>query len=204
MKRIVLSLILSLAALTAAENLHAQGLQGLLNLFANTKAAKADPAAGERLTAEQLTSPTWVYSSPQIVYSGNSSMATVAIASLRTQMPEMAKALGLNAGSDTVRFQEEGIAAMQNGQNKASVPYTYDHATGTVTFTVTRNGTATAFPATAASNNGVLTILFDADTTMETLLRMAPELKDDTYFSLIKAVVEKYPGIRIGATFKEK
>ena len=52
MKRIVLSLILSLAALTAAENLHAQGLQGLLNLFANTKAAKADPAAGERLTAE--------------------------------------------------------------------------------------------------------------------------------------------------------
>ena len=56
MKRILTLLILTLAATSAAEGVHAQGLQSLLNLFANTKAAKADAhAAGEPLTLEQLT-----------------------------------------------------------------------------------------------------------------------------------------------------
>ena len=68
MKRILTLLILTLAATSAAEGVHAQGLQSLLNLFANTKAAKADAhAAGEPLTLEQLTASTWVYSSPQML-----------------------------------------------------------------------------------------------------------------------------------------
>lgn len=202
MKRIVISLLLVFAAATAAESACAQGLQGLLNLFANAKAAKADAhAAGELLTAEQLTATTWVYSAPQIVYSGNSSMATVAIAALRTQMPDIAKTLGLNAGSDSVAFLGDGTAAMTNGENKASVPYMYDPATGYVSFTLTRNGTTEAFPATATAKDGVLTVLFDAETTIATLLRMAPELKDNSSLLIIKAVVDKYPGIKIGATF---
>lgn len=202
MKRIVISLLLVFAAATAAESACAQGLQGLLNLFANAKAAKADAhTAGELLTAEQLTATTWVYSAPQIVYSGNSSMATVAIAALRTQMPDIAKTLGLNAGSDSVAFLGDGTAAMTNGENKASVPYMYDPATGYVSFTLTRNGTTEAFPATATAKDGVLTVLFDAETTIATLLRMAPELKDNSSLLIIKAVVDKYPGIKIGATF---
>lgn len=202
MKRIVISLLLVFAAATAAESARAQGLQGLLNLFANAKAAKADAhTAGELLTAEQLTATTWVYSAPQIVYSGNSSMATVAIAALRTQMPDIAKTLGLNAGSDSVAFLGDGTAAMTNGENKASVPYMYDPATGYVSFTLTRNGTTEAFPATATAKDGVLTVLFDAETTIATLLRMAPELKDNSSLLIIKAVVDKYPGIKIGATF---
>lgn len=202
MKRIVISLLLVFAAATAAESACAQGLQGLLNLFANAKAAKADAhTAGELLTAEQLTASTWVYSAPQIVYSGNSSMATVAIAALRTQMPDIAKTLGLNAGSDSVAFLGDGTAAMTNGENKASVPYMYDPATGYVSFTLTRNGTTEAFPATATAKDGVLTVLFDAETTIATLLRMAPELKDNSSLLIIKAVVDKYPGIKIGATF---
>lgn len=202
MKRIVISLLLVFAAAAAAESARAQGLQGLLNLFANAKAAKADAhTAGELLTAEQLTATTWVYSAPQIVYSGNSSMATVAIAALRTQMPDIAKTLGLNAGSDSVAFLGDGTAAMTNGENKASVPYMYDPATGYVSFTVTRNGTSAAFPATATARDGVLTVLFDADTSIASLLQMAPELKDNSSLLIIKAVVDKYPGIKIGATF---
>lgn len=202
MKRIFISLLLVFAAAAAAESARAQGLQGLLNIFANAKAAKADAhTAGELLTAEQLTATTWVYSAPQIVYSGNSSMATVAIAALRTQMPDIAKTLGLNAGSDSVAFLGDGTAAMTNGENKASVPYMYDPATGYVSFTLTRNGTTEAFPATATAKDGVLTVLFDAETTIATLLRMAPELKDNSSLLIIKAVVDKYPGIKIGATF---
>ena len=202
MKRIFISLLLVFAAAAAAESARAQGLQGLLNLFANAKAAKADAhTAGELLTAEQLTATTWVYSAPQIVYSGNSSMATVAIAALRTQMSDIAKTLGLNAGSDSVAFLGDGTAAMTNGENKASVPYMYDPATGYVSFTLTRNGTTEAFPATATAKDGVLTVLFDAETTIATLLRMAPELKDNSSLLIIKAVVEKSPGIKIGATF---
>ena len=202
MKRIFISLLLVFAAAAAAESARAQGLQGLLNLFANAKAAKADAhTAGELLTAEQLTATTWVYPEPQIVYSGNSSMATVAIAALRTQMPDIAKTLGLNADSDSVAFLGDGTAAMTNGENKASVPYMYDPATGYVSFTLTRNGTTEAFPATATAKDGVLTVLFDAETTIATLLRMAPELKDNSSLLIIKAVVDKYPGIKIGATF---
>lgn len=205
MKRIFISLLLVFAAAAAAESARAQGLQGLLNLFANAKAAKADAhTAGELLTAEQLTATTWVYSAPQIVYSGNSSMATVAIAALRTQMPDIAKTLGLNAGSDSVIFLGDGTAAITNGENKASVPYMYDPATGYVSFTLTRNGTTEAFPATATAKDGVLTVLFDAETTIATLLRMAPELKDNSSLLIIKAVVDKYPGIKIGATFDAK
>ena len=77
----------------------------------------------------------------------------------------------------------------------------YDPATGYVSFTLTRNGTTEAFPATATAKDGVLTVLFDAETTIATLLRMAPELKDNSSLLIIKAVVDKYPGIKIGATF---
>ena len=138
MKRILTLLILTLAATSAAEGLHAQGLQSLLNLFANTKAAKAEAhAAGEPLTLEQLTASTWVYSSPQIVYSGSSSMATVAIATLRTQLPDISKALGLTTGSDAVTFLNNNTAVMQSRQHKGAVPYMYDPATGYVSFTIT-------------------------------------------------------------------
>lgn len=204
MKRIITITVLCLASALAAETAGAQSLQGLLNLFANAKAAKAESHAGEAPTAEQLTAATWVYSSPQIVYAGNSSMATVAIASLRTQLPNMAKAMGLNAGSDTVQFRNDGTAAMQNGENKASIPYAYDAATGTVTFTLVRDNATASFPAAATSANGILTVLFDADTTMDTLLQNIPELKDDNSFRVIQAVVDKYPGIKIGASFNAK
>lgn len=202
MKRILTLLILTLAATSAAEGLHAQGLQSLLNLFANTKAAKVNAhAAGEPLTLEQLTASTWVYSSPQIVYSGSSSMATVAIATLRTQLPDISKALGLTTGSDAVTFLNNNTAVMQSGQHKGAVPYMYDPATGYVSFTITHKGTTAAFPATATARDGVLTVLFDANTSISTLLKMAPELKDNPSLVIIKAVADKYPGIKIGATF---
>lgn len=204
MKRIITITILCLASAMAAETAGAQSIQGLLNLFANAKAAKAESYAGDTPTAEQLTASTWVYSSPQVVYAGNSSMATVAIASLRTQLPNMAKAMGLNAGSDTVQFLNDGTAAMQNGENSASIPYAYDAATGTVTFTLVRNDATATFPAVATSSNGTLTVLFDAETTMSTLQQSIPELKDDNSFRMIQAVVDKYPGIKIGASFNAK
>lgn len=205
MKRIFTILILTLAATVAAEGLHAQGLQSLLNLFANTKAAKADAhAAGEPLALEQLTAPTWVYSSPQIVYSGSSSMATVAIATLRTQLPDISKALGLTTGSDAVTFLTNGTAVMQSGGHKGSVPYLYDPATGYVSFTITHKGIEAAFPATATARDGVLTVLFDADTSIASLLKIAPELKDNPSLVIIKAVADKYPGIKLGATFEQR
>lgn len=205
MKKILLTLIFTAAAITATETLQAQSLQGLLNLFANTKAAKSDShAAGELLTAEQLTASTWVYDAPQIVYSGNSSMATVAIATLRTQMTGISKAMGLNAGSDTVTFHGDGNAIMQNGEQTFTAPYTYDAANGTLSVTLTRKEATAAFPATVTAKDGIVTILFDADTSMETLLKMAPELKENPSLVIIKTVVDKYPGIKIGATLKAK
>ena len=204
MKRIVFTLLLT-AAIAAADSLQAQSLQGLLNLFANTKAAKAENhAAGEVLTAEQLTASTWVYDTPQIVYSGSSPMATVAIATLRTQMGGISTAIGLNAGSDTIAFLGDGNATMQNGEQTFTTPYTYDAANGTLSVTLTRKEATATFPATATAKDGVLTILFDADTSMATLLKMAPELEKNSSLLIIKAVVDKYPGIKIGATFKAK
>lgn len=200
-----MTLLLSVAAISATESLQAQSLQGLLNLLANTKAADADAyTGGEKLTAEQLKASSWVYTSPQIVYSGDSSMATVAIATLRTQMPEIAKSMGLNAGSDTITFLGNSTATMQNDEDSASIPYTYDAKKGTVTFTLANENTKGTFTATATAKDGIMTMLFDADTSLDTLLKMNPKLKDDSSVQIIKAVVDQYPGIKIGATFKAK
>lgn len=205
MKKIILPFLFTAAAITSAGNLRAQSLQGLLNLFANTKAAKAENhAAGEVLTAEQLTVSTWVYDTPQIIYSGSSPMATVAIATLRTQMNGISTAFGLKAGSDSITFLGDGNATMQNGEQTFTAPYTYDASNGTVTVTLTRKEATATFPATATAKDGILTILFDADTSMATLLKMAPELEENPSLLVIKAVVDKYPGIKIGATFKAK
>ena len=128
-------------------------------------------------------------------------MATVAIATLRTQLPDISKALGLTTDSDAVTFLNNNTAVMQSGQHKGAVPYMYDPATGYVSFTITHKGTTAAFPATATARDGVLTVLFDANTSISTLLKMAPELKDNPSLVIIKAVADKYPGIKIGATF---
>ena len=114
----ITTLLCCLATLFAG-NVRAQSLQSLLKMFGGSKTEqKAEPKT-EIPSTEQLQGR-WVYNAADMIYTGDSAIASVAVASAKTQLPAVVEKSGLVAGRDYIEIGNDGTARLVLVQLSAS------------------------------------------------------------------------------------
>ena len=186
------------AATICCGNADAQSLQSLFKIFGGSKTEqKAEPKT-EIPAAEQLQGR-WVYQALDMTYAGDSTIASVAVASAKTQLSTVADKSGLVAGRDYMELGADGTAKLVSGERTATASYSYRPEDGKMTVGMEHGGKKVALTAEVRITDGKLRIMFDAAQLVAEAEKHSDSLKENTYFQMLKAMTEKYPGIMVGA-----
>lgn len=203
MKRVLFIAIFSLATLSA-NNTQAQSfgdlLKGLSGLFGSTTTQQVEEKPVYPTEKEVLG--TWIYTEPQIVYEGSDALASLAISTLKGQIPGLAQKFGVVPGQDYVTIKKSKILAVSAGK-KANATYTYIPSTGKAIITGEHNGKKIIVTGYATIKDGLVTVLFDANE-LVAILSQTNAYKENSTLQMMASVIQSYPGIKVGATARRK
>lgn len=188
------------AATICCGDADAQSLQSLFKVFGGSKTEQKAESKTEIPAAEQLQGR-WVYQALDMTYTGDSTIASVAVASAKTQLSTVADKSGLVAGRDYMEIGADGTAKLVSGERTATASYSYRPEDGKMTVGMEHGGKKVALTAEVRITDGKLRIMFDAAQLVAEAEKHSDSLKENTYFQMLKAMTEKYPGIMVGAVF---
>lgn len=205
MKRVVF--ILSFVAVCFChQGAQAQSLSDLFNglssLFGSAMSQPAAEVEKPVYPKEKELVGTWVYSEPQIVYEGNDALASIAISTVKGQIPTLAQKFGVVAGRDYAIVKGSKITAV-SGDRKAKATYTYIPSTGKAIVTGEHNGKKIILTGYVTMKDGTVTVLFDA----KELIAIASEtqtFKENSTLQMMASVISSYSGIKVGASARKK
>ena len=184
MKRLTLLL---LGLVLSAAPLQAQSLSDLLgSLFGSSTTTTTQTAPKpEYPTAKQVVGR-WVYQQLDMDYTGDSTIASLGVATAKTQLSPLASAAKLTSGKDYVKLSSNGTFNLVSGERKIDGSYTYIPSTGRLILTV---GDKLKAEAIVTLVDGGARIMFNA--------------KQSTAFQMMKEIVMAYPEITVGAIMKK-
>lgn len=185
------------------------GAQSLQDLFRNAlesltgkSSAPAAPAAAPRvLTAAELLG-TWSYQAPALEYTGDDMLASLAVSTLRGQLPAYYAQAGLQPGKAAVTFARDNRFRATLGERKLEGTYRYDAATGDVAIECLVSGKPLSLSGRAKHADGVLTLLFEANAALASLRASSSQAAKDQRLRQIAAILEHYPGVLLGVEAK--
>lgn len=151
---------------------------------------------------EKELTGTWVYTEPQIVYEGSDALASIAINTIKGQIPTLAQKFGVVAGRDYAVVKGSKITAV-SGERKAKATYTYIPSTGKAIITGEHNGKKIIVTGYATIKDGMVTVLFDANELIA-IVKETQTFKENSTLQMIASVIQSYPGIKVGATGRKK
>lgn len=202
MKRVLYILILCCALTQGAQ---AQSLEGLLNslsgMFGSSSPQPQEVEKPVYPTHRQLIG-TWVYSQPEIVYEGDDTLASLAISSVKSQIPALLQRFGIVAGREYATVKGSKITA-RSGDRQAKATYTYTASNGMAVITGEHNGKIVTLAGYLTIKNGDITILFDAQELIA-IASQSQTFKENSALQMMASVISSYPGIKVGATAKKQ
>lgn len=151
---------------------------------------------------EKELTGTWIYTEPQIVYEGSDALASIAINTIKGQIPTLAQKFGVVAGRDYAVVKGSKITAV-SGERKAKATYTYIPSTGKAIITGEHNGKKIIVTGYATIKDGMVTVLFDANELIA-IVKETQTFKENSTLQMIASVIQSYPGIKVGATGRKK
>lgn len=204
MKRVVF-IIAFVASTLCQQSAMAQSfddlLKGLSGLFGSTTTTA--PAAEKPVyPKEKELIGTWIYTEPQIVYEGNDALASMAIATIKGQVPALAEKFGVVAGRDYAVVKKSKITAV-SGERKANATYTYIPSAGKAIVTGEHNGKKIIVTGYVTMKDGKVTVLFDANELLA-IVSQTQKFKENTTLQMMASVIQSYPGIKVGATARKR
>lgn len=192
-------LALAFAACFAAQPLVAQSwadaLQKALGGSRKESSGAATPAAPPTTRALRGV---WTYRAPAMDYTGDDVVAALAVGSLRDQLAPLYAKAGLEPGTGTVRFADSRRVAFELSGHRMEGTYVYDARTGRIAVTLSRAERTATFEGVASMADGVLTLLFDARQALDAVGGTPDQAAQNEKLRQICAILEKYPGIRLG------
>ncbi len=204
MKKILYVLIFSIAVFSAT-NASAQSLEGLFNSLSKM-------LSGESTTPKQevkVSHPTekeiigkWTYQEMCMEYTGDSTLASIAVSSAASQLPTLAAKVGLT-GKEYVRIKGDGSMLFVGGDSKIEAKYTYVKPTGKIIVSVVHNGQTITLTGSVAKIDGGLKVMFNANEVAAKAEMVSSKFKDNSTFAILKELINSYPGIMGGAIFKK-
>lgn len=205
MKKILYILTLCIA-LTATNSAQAQSLDALFkslsSFFGVTEETKPETPKITHPDVYDLMGR-WVFDGLVMDYTGDSSLASVAISTLESQLPALATKFNLVAGRDYINVNEDGSIVAVHGENKITAYCTYyDSYSGEASLTFNYNNKSINITATVIEQDGKTKVLFNANKLMNLLAQHYSKFNESTTLQMAKTVIDSYPGIRVGATMK--
>ena len=204
MKRISYILMCCLAVMLAS-NAQAQSLEALFNslsgLFGSAPSSEQQVKETPVFPTEKELIGTWIYSQPEIVYDGDDALATMAISSVKGQLPALMQSFGFIPGRDYAIVKGSKIMGF-NGEKKAKATYTYNASKGRATITSDNDGKKITVTAYLTIKDGKITILFEA----QELIAMASQtekFKENSMLQMAASIITSYPGIKVGVVAKK-
>ena len=203
MKKLIL-LIAFFAIMFSAQKADAQSLgdlfNGLSKLLGSSTESQQPVVKPVYPSAEELLG-TWVYSSPEMIYTGNDALASIAVSSVKGQIPALANKFGIVPGTINATVNKKSIKAWR-GEQKSTATYTYIPSTGQAIITGKFNDQKVILTgAVEVVNGGDIRILFKAKELM-TIVSQTSTFKENSSLQMIKGVIDSYPEIQVGAVVK--
>ena len=174
-----------------------KGLSGLLG--GTTNQAQVEKPV---FPTEKELIGTWIYTDPEVTYDGNDPLASIAISTVKGQVPSLAQKYGVVSGRDYAIVKGSKITLV-SGDKKAKASYTYIPSTGKAIITGEHNGQKIILTGHLTIKDGMITILFDAKEVMAILSETSTFKKNST-LQMIAGVIANYQGIKAGATARKK
>lgn len=150
-------------------------------------------------TAKQIVGK-WVYQQLDMDYTGDSAIASMGVATAKTQLSSIASAAKLTSGKDFVKISSNGTFLLQSGERKIEGTYSYIPSIGRLIVTV---GEKIRAEATVTIANGEGKIMFNAKQAALAIEQNSDSFKQNSTFQLMKEVVMAYPEITVGAIIKK-
>ena len=203
MKKLFFVVVLFFATFSLHQT-HAQSLTDLFNglskLLGSTQENQQQVVKPVYPSSAELLG-TWVYSSPEMIYTGNDTLASIAVSSVKGQIPALANKFGIVPGTINADVTKKSIKAWR-GEQKSTASYTYIPSTGQAIITGKFNDQKVILTGTVeVVNGGDIRILFKAKELM-TIVSQTSTFKENTSLQMIKEVIDSYPGIQVGAVVK--
>ena len=203
MKKLFFVVVLFFATFSLQQT-HAQSLTDLFNglskLLGSTQETQKQVVKPVYPSSAELLG-TWVYSSPEMIYTGNDTLASIAVSSVKGQIPALANKFGIVPGTINADVTKKSIKAWR-GEQKSTASYTYIPSTGQAIITGKFNDQKAILTGTVeVVNGGDLRLLFKAKELM-TIVSQTSTFKENTSLQMIKEVIDSYPGIQVGAVVK--
>ena len=192
--------ILILGVLIATSPANAQSLSDMLSSLLGSSTTTSQPAEKPVYpTAKQIVGK-WVYQQLDMDYSGDNAIASMGVATAKTQLSSVANVAKLTAGKDYVKISGNGTFQVISGERKIEGTYSYIPAVGRLILTV---GDKIRTEATVTLVDGAGRIMFNAKQAALTIEQNSEEFKQNTTFQLMKEIVVAYPEITVGAIMKK-
>ena len=156
----------------------------------------AATAAPEPLPEKELFG-SWSYQAPAMEYTGDDMLASLATSTLKGQLPSYFQQAGLQPGKATVSFSRRGVFKAVLDTHKVEGVYRYDEDTGELTVEC-------LFAGRAKYADGVLTLLFEANAALGSLRASSQQYAQNPKLQQIAAILERYPGVMLGAELKRR
>ena len=154
----------------------------------------AATAAPEPLPEKELFG-SWSYQAPAMEYTGDDMLASLAASTLKGQ---------LQPGKATVSFSRRGVFKAVLDTHKVEGVYRYDEDTGELTVECLFAGNPVSFTGRAKHADGVLTLLFEANAALGSLRASSQQYAQNPKLQQIAAILERYPGVMLGAELKRR
>lgn len=142
----------------------------------------------------------WIYDDAKLAYTGSDMLATLAVAGLQGQIGSYCTKAGLVAGRDAVTFGADNDVKLHIAGREATGTYGYNSLNGMLTITLTVDGKSASFHGTATLADKMLTLLFDANETLQVVKNVSPSAMQNSNVQTLATVIEKYPGLQLGCT----
>jgi hypothetical protein len=202
MKRVILVLAAAFLCTTAQAQSLGDLLKSLGGALTSTSEKPKEEAPKPSYPTEKDLVGEWTFEQLDIEYTGDDPLASVAIASAKSQISTLTAQAGLAAGKDKLHINNDGTLVFTTNGKSVLARYSYIQPTGTLIVTVEDKSHKAIFTTLVSKQDGKLRVMFDANELMAIAEANMPNLKEDGTFVMAKTLVDSYKGILIGGVFK--
>ncbi len=204
-KLFIITLFAILASQVQAQSLDAL-LQGLMSMMGGTTENTQSAAEEAKITHPEVYEliGRWAFDGLVMDYTGDSTVASVAVATLEGQLSLLATKFDLVVGRDYAEISEDGMVTFACGESRVRAHCTsYDSYDGEVTLMFyLAEGKMVSITGVVVEQGGKTRVLFSANKVMDLLAKNYSKFNENTTLQMAKTVIDSYPGIRVGAAMK--
>lgn len=204
MKRFI-CILLTLCAVICNQQTHAQSLddlmRGLSSLFSSEEPAKETPK--DVYPALEELFGRFKYEALAIDYSGDSTLAALAVSTLESQLALIAEKAGFVVGRDYVDVTNDGtMIIVRDGHKAQAYCSSYDSQTGKASIMMRLDEESVYIATTVTKIDGRYRLMFDATEIFGLMAKHYSKFHDNTTLQMAKGVIDSYPGIRVGVILR--